>query len=204
MELSAKPSIPPGAPPTALSRSRMPYSALRSSRTSSQSKCNCSPVRSDIPGQAALLNWDFESSRNDSDYLGLGQAIRELLDSGLKVEDKDTKELRSIQAGDVGVLCRYNEQVGFAVTSLTRWGVPSASPRSGLLGTAEAIYVMACLRRMNDPSDTVASALILTLAESTPVETWLADRLNHLATEEAKPHEWKTKGNNAPSTAGSS
>lgn len=154
-------------------------------------------LRKDIPDQAALLNWDFESSRNDSDYLGLGQAIRELLDSGVKVEDKDTKVIRPIQAGDVGVLCRYNEQVGLAVTSLTRWGVPSASPRSGLLGTAEAIYVMACLRRMNDPNDTVASALVLTLAEGTMVETWLADRLNHLGTEGAKPHEWKTKGDNA-------
>ena len=155
------------------------------------------PLRQDIQGQAALLNWDFESSRNDSDYLGLGQALRELLNSGVKVEDKNTKEVRPIQAGDVGVLCRYNEQVGFAVTSLTRWGIPSASPRSGLLATAEAIYVMACLRRMNDPNDTVASALVLTLAEGTPVETWLADRLNHLATEGTKPHEWKTKGNDA-------
>ena len=155
------------------------------------------PLRQDIPDQAALLNWDFESSRNDSDYLGLGQAIRELLDSGVKVEDKDTKELRPIQAGDVGVLCRKHDQVDLAVTSLTRWGIPSASPRSGLLGTAEAIYVVACLRRMNDPNDTVASALVLTLAEGTPVETWLADRLNHLATEGAKPHEWKTKGDNA-------
>lgn len=155
------------------------------------------PLREDIPDQAALLNWDFESSRNDSDYLGLGRAIRELLDSGVKVEDKETKELRPIQAGDVGVLCRYNDQVGFAVTSLTRWGVPSASPLSGLLGTAEAIYVMACLRRMNDPNDTVASALVITLAEGTPVETWLADRLSHLANGGAKPHEWKTKGDSA-------
>lgn len=155
------------------------------------------PLRQDIPGQAALLNWDFESSRNDTDYLGLGQAIRQLLESGVEVEDKDTKELRPIQPGDVGVLCRYNQQVGFAVTSLTRWGIPSASPRAGLLGTAEAIYVVACLRRMNDPNDTVASALILTLADSTPVETWLTDRLNHLATEGTKSHEWKTKGDNA-------
>ena len=154
-------------------------------------------LRKDIPNQAVLLNWTFESSRNDSDYLGLGQAIRELLGSGVKVEDKDTEELRPIQAGDIGVLCRYNEQVEFAVTSLTRWGIPSASPRSGLLGTAEAIYVMACLRRMNDPTDTVASALVLTLADGTPVDTWLADRLNHLATEGVKPHEWNTKGDNA-------
>ncbi|CAB3849203.1 ATP-dependent helicase/nuclease subunit A [Achromobacter animicus] len=154
-------------------------------------------LREDIPNQAALLNWNFESSRNDSDYLGLGRAVRELLESGFKVEDKDTKELRPIQAGDVGVLCRYNYQVEFSVTSLTRWGIPSASPRSGLLGTAEAIYVMACLRRMNDPTDTVATALILTLADGTPVETWLADRLQYLATDETKSHDWTTKGDSA-------
>ncbi|NIU60841.1 MAG: UvrD-helicase domain-containing protein, partial [Pseudomonas stutzeri] len=155
------------------------------------------PLRKDIPDQAVLLNWSFESSRNDSDYLGLGQAVRELLASGVMVEDKDTKQLRPIQAGDVGVLCRYNDQVEFAVTSLTRWGIPSASPRSGLLGTAEATYVMACLRRLNDPTDTVATALVLTLAEGMPVETWLQDRLQHLATAGAKSHEWKTTGDNA-------
>lgn len=155
------------------------------------------PLRKDIPDQPALLNWNFESSRNDSDYLCLGQAVRDLLESGLKVEDRDTKELRLIQAGDIGVLCRYNDQVEFAVTSLTRWGIPSASPRSGLLGTAEAIYVMACLRRMSDPTDTVATALVLTLVDSTPVETWLADRLQHLATDEAKPYEWRTTGDSA-------
>lgn len=155
------------------------------------------PLRKDIPDQPALLNWNFESSRNDSDYLCLGQAIRELLESGVKVEDKDTKELRPIQAGDVGVLCRYNDQVEFAVTSLTRWGIPSASPRSGLLGSAEAIYVMACLRRMNDPTDTVATALVLTLADGTPIETWLADRLQYLATDGVRSHEWLTKGDSA-------
>lgn len=155
------------------------------------------PLRKDIPDQAALLNWNFESSRNDSDYLALGQAVRELLSSGVQVEDKDTKQLRPIQAGDVGVLCRYNEQVEYAVTSLTRWGVPSASPRSGLLGTAEAIYVMACLRRMNDPTDTVATALVLTLADGMPVEAWLEARLQHLATDGAKSYEWKAKGDSA-------
>ncbi len=155
------------------------------------------PLRKKIPDQAALLNWNFESSRSDSDYLGLGQAVRELLQSGFKVEDKDTKEFRPIQAGDVGVLCRYNDQVEFAVSSLTRWGIPSASPRAGLLGTAEAIYVMACLRRMNDPTDTLATALVLTLADGTPIETWLTDRLHYLATDGVKSHEWMTKGDSA-------
>ena len=154
-------------------------------------------LRKDIPTQPALLNWDFESNRNDTDYLGIGPAVRELLASGLQVEDKDTKALRPIQAGDIGILCRYNAQVNLAVTALTRWGIPSASPRSGLLGTAEALYVMACLRRMNDPNDTVASALILTLADSSPVDTWLADRLNYIAIEGGKPQDWKVKGEGA-------
>ncbi|MBK1693115.1 hypothetical protein CKO33_13310, partial [Ectothiorhodospira mobilis] len=92
-------------------------------------------------------------------YLALGQAVAELLASGIQVEDKATKTLRAIQPGDIGVLCRKHDQVDLAVTSLTQWGIPSASPRAGLLGTAEAIFVLACLRRMHDVSDTVASAL---------------------------------------------
>lgn len=154
-------------------------------------------LRKDIAGQPSLLNWDFESNNNPSDYLGLGQAVRELLATGAQVEDKDTKTLRPIRAGDIGVLCRRNEQVDLAVTSLTRWGIPSASPRCGLLGTAEAIFVLACLRRLHDASDTVASALVLTLADSTPVDTWLADRLAYLDKEGVKSHEWKASGDSA-------
>lgn len=155
------------------------------------------PFREDIKAQPSLLNWDFESNNNDSDYLGLGQAVRELLDSGYQVEDLTTRQLRPLQAGDIGVLCRFNKQVDLAVTSLTRWGIPSASPRSGLLGTAEAIFVLACLRRLNDASDTVASALVLTLADGVPAEVWLQDRLDYLNDENAKPAEWKTRGDDA-------
>lgn len=155
------------------------------------------PFREDIKAQPSLLNWNFESNNDDSDYLGLGQAVRELLDSGYQVEDLTTRQLRPLQPGDIGVLCRFNRQVDLAVTSLTRWGIPSASPRSGLLGTAEAIFVLACLRRLNDASDTVASALVLTLADGAPAEVWLQDRLDYLNKEDAKPAEWKTRGDNA-------
>jgi len=155
------------------------------------------PSRDDIAGQPALLNWNFESSNNDSDYLGLGQAVRDLLASGVQVVDKATKLVRPLQPGDIGVLCRKNDQVELAVTSLTRWGVPSASPRSGLLGTAEAIFVMACLRRLHDSGDTVASALVLTLADGAPVDVWLADRLRFVAQDNAESHLWRTTGESA-------
>jgi len=151
------------------------------------------PIRDGIPGQPCLLNWNLESNNNESDYLGLGRAVRQLLDSGYQVEERDTRRLRPMQPGDIGVLCRRNAQVDLAVTSLTRWGIPSASPRAGLLGTAEAILVTACLRRLHDASDTVASALVLTLADGTPAEVWLQNRLDHLEGG-ADAAQWRASG----------
>lgn len=155
------------------------------------------PSRDDIPGQAAVFNWNFESRKNELDYLGLGQAVKELLASDLKVQDKATQQLRAVRAGDIAVLCRQNDQVELAVTSLTRWGVNSSSPRAGLLGTPEAIFVMACLRRLLDSGDTVASALVLNLADGMPVQDWLTDRLDFMAKEGAVSGQWKAVGPSA-------
>ncbi len=155
------------------------------------------PARKDLPHQPSLLSWNFESSKNGTDYLALGQAIAELLGSGMQVEEKATKTLRTIQPGDIGVLCRKHDQVDLAVASLTQWSIPSASPRAGLLGTAEAIFVLACLRRMHDVTDTVASALVLTLGDGALIDAWLADRLDYLDNPDVKAHEWKTHGESA-------
>lgn len=159
------------------------------------------PSRPDIPAQPALFNWNFESSKNETDYLGLGQAVRTLIDSDLKVVDKVSKQLRPVRPGDIAVLCRINTQlnpqIDLAVSSLTQWGIPSASPRAGLLGTPEVIFVLACLRRLLDAGDTVASALVLTLADGATVDEWLADRLKYIGTEGAVPYQWKTVGDSA-------
>jgi hypothetical protein len=37
------------------------------------------------------------------------------------------------------------------------------------------------LRRLNDPSDTIATAEIVSLADCEEPEVWVADRLNHIA-----------------------
>ena len=51
----------------------------------------------------------------------------------------------------------------------------------GMLSTPEARLTMACLRRMADSGDTLATAEIIALeAEHTP-EQWLRDRLEFLA-----------------------
>jgi ATP-dependent exoDNAse (exonuclease V) beta subunit len=155
------------------------------------------PSRDDIPRQPALFHWNFESKNNESDYLALGQAVSELLQSQQRVVDRQTQQERPVRPGDIAVLCRKNDQVELAVTSLTQWGVPSASPRAGLLGTPEAIFVLACLRRLFDAGDTVATALILTLADGIPAQEWLGDRLEYLAREGVGPAQWKAEGHDA-------
>ncbi len=64
---------------------------------------------------------------------------------------------------------------------LHAFGIPTATSQPGLLATPEAVLALACLRRLNDPSDTVATAEILAMAEGVEPETWVADRLRHLA-----------------------
>lgn len=155
------------------------------------------PSRDDIPNQPTLFNWNFESSKNESDYLALGQAVHALIESGLTVVDRETKQQRPVRPGDIAVLCRKNDQVELAVTSLTRWGVPSASPRAGLLGTPEAIFVLACLRRLLNAGDTIASALVLTLTDGVPVQEWLTDRLQFLSVADTAAHHWKATGDAA-------
>ncbi|MEH6499229.1 MAG: UvrD-helicase domain-containing protein [Pseudoalteromonas distincta] len=155
------------------------------------------PFRTDTPDQPTLINWNFESNNNDCDYLGLGRAVKELIDSGMLVEDKVSQKRRPLQAGDIAILCRKHAQVELAVSSLTRWSIPSSSPRKGLLATAEVILVLACIRRLHDSSDTVASALILTLVEGQSVQDWLPERLEFLESEEASYNQWRISGSNA-------
>lgn len=155
------------------------------------------PHRVSLPEQPSLIQWQFDSRNKDGDYKALGQALRELLAQGLQIQDRQTGLIRPIQPGDIGILCAINDEVTAAVESLNTWGVPAASPRPGLLQTAEATLVVAALRRMHDPADTVATALILSLARGESVDDWLSDRLAYLAREDAEPSAWRAAGDNA-------
>jgi len=61
------------------------------------------------------------------------------------------------------------------------------------LSTPEATLVVACLRRMHDSADTVATALIVSLTDSVPPEDWLDDRLEHVHSGAALGT-WRTEG----------
>lgn len=159
--------------------------------------------REPIPDHVDVLNWSFEAPPKKHLHVpALGPALSKLLASGMKVFDKESKELRAVQPGDVAVLCRFRNTISEVVGALNRWGIPVAAERPGLLSTAEAQLVVACLRRLHDPGDTVATAVITGLTEALEPEQWLHDRLQFLA--DAKLNDdgkwepplssWKVKG----------
>jgi superfamily I DNA/RNA helicase len=151
------------------------------------------PVRSEHPNQASLITWTFDSPNIDTYFQGLGVAIAQLLNSGLQVNDAVTGEWRAAAPGDIAVLCQYNRHPPAVAAALHRWGIPCVSTRPGLLATPEASLVVACLRRMHDPLDTAATALIVSLVDSIPAQAWLDDRLRYVQSG-AEPSRWKAEG----------
>jgi ATP-dependent exoDNAse (exonuclease V) beta subunit len=104
--------------------------------------------------------------------------------------------VRPVHYGDIAILSRSNEGVKQIAGALRAGGVPWATQQPGLLRTPEATLALACLRRLNDPGDTIASAEIIALADSVEPETWLADRLRSMAAGE-DPERWRESGASA-------
>lgn len=165
------------------------------------------PIRKSLAGQPHLLNWSFVIAprKRSISLTALGPAVSGLLARGIQIEDKATGQPRPLVASDVAVLCRKNDHVKEAVNALSRWGIPAAAERPGLMSTPEVQLVLACLRRLQDASDTLATAMIIGLTGSLEPEQWLHDRLQFLADSkvgedgltEPPQWSWKTTGQHA-------
>jgi ATP-dependent helicase/nuclease subunit A len=112
----------------------------------------------------------------------LAEGVVQLLANLSRIEDRDSGQLRPLQLRDIAILCRTNEGAAAVAKALQERGLPVTLGTSGLLSTPEARLAMACLRRMTDPADTLATAEIIALETGHPTEQWLEDRLRYLST----------------------
>lgn len=151
--------------------------------------------RSESTNNPALCRWMLGGKNVDEIAQSLVEGVRKLLTSAYRIPDKSTGELRPLQARDIAILCRSNEAVIQAAARLRQAGVPAATAQPGLLATPEGTLALACLRRLNDPSDTVATAEILSLVDGQEPEAWLADRLNYLQ-QGGRRSTWRESGDN--------
>jgi len=151
--------------------------------------------KNDLDGPI-FSNWLLAGKNKQQEMTALALGVQQLIAAGGNVYDKTTDTARRIRPSDIAILCRLNDNVGLIARSLHAVGIATATAQPGLLATPEAVLAMACLRRLNDATDSVATAEIISLADSAEPESWLLDRLNHLQAG-GDPNSWREVGDDA-------
>lgn len=145
--------------------------------------------RPDYAGTPAIEDWLLEGNASDQ-YAALGCGIRALIDEGTVIVDRDTGQPRALRLGDIAVLARSNHTVKALARELRSQRIAAATEQPGLLQCPEVVLALACLRRLNDERDTIATAEILSLADCTDPDIWLTERLAWVESG-APPGHWR-------------
>lgn len=139
------------------------------------------PEREERTDEPAVMRWSLAGSKKEQRVEALAEGVADLVANGFQIVDPDTNQLRPVRWGDIAVLARTNANVELIARTLKNQRVPMKMTLKGLLATAEVSLARACLRRLNDVTDTLATAEIISLADAAEPEAWLADRLRFLS-----------------------
>ncbi|MEQ9397114.1 UvrD-helicase domain-containing protein [Haliea sp.] len=156
---------------------------------------------SETPPGPAVECWQLEGRNKPERAAALAAGVQALLQSGRLVCDKDSRQLRTIRCRDIAILCRSHSNLAAMAAALATARLPIRYQRPGLLATPEGCLAMACLRRLIDPADTLASAEIISLTECRNPEQWLSERLAWLADPAAMPQRWREDRADGPLAA---
>ncbi len=137
--------------------------------------------------QDALINWHFEfdgegrEPGKDWTNGALAVSVQRMIERKTPVTDRHSGEMRKVQPGDIAILCRTNKECLDLAEALHRAGLKAAIARTGLLETAEAKLILACLKYMLHRSDSLSIAEILLLGANKKIEKIIKNRLEWLA-----------------------
>lgn len=140
------------------------------------------PKRDEVPGTMAVQDWVLDGSNHDQHLEALASGVAQLMNLGTTVVDPATNVVRTLRLGDIAILAKANDTVRKIAICFRQRRIATSTAQPGLLAQPEIVLALACLRRLNDDSDTLSTAEILSLADCTEPEGWLADRLTWLAT----------------------
>ncbi len=122
----------------------------------------------------------------------LAHAVKNITDSNISIQDRDTGEIRPLVAGDIAILCRFNSTCSSIAEYLKEEGVESAVERTGLLETPEGALLSACLRFFNSKYDDLSKFELILLADPEGnVENFLNDRLQFINEGSQSRSNWK-------------
>ena len=148
------------------------------------------PAREPLSDEPVVELWHLSGSRKSLRAQALAVGVRSLMESGRTVIDKETKRARQVAYSDIAILCRTHVNLGEIANALAEIKLPIRYNRPGLLSTPEGCLALACLRRLIDPLDTLATAEIHSLTTCQNPEVWIAERMDYLSEPDARSHSW--------------
>lgn len=155
-------------------------------------------VNEPIDFQEALHHWHLEvepeegkksTRRPGKPWMenAIAATIKTYLDrKDIHFWSRSDSELATLQPGDIAVLCRSNSKCRDMADALHRVGLKAAIARAGLLQTAEAKYILACLKFLLNRNDSLSIAEILLLGESRSIEFIIQNRMEYLRSLESE------------------
>lgn len=150
-------------------------------------------VRSDLESPIAVEDWWLEGNNTQARCEAVASGIAALMAERVEVMDRITGAARPVRMADIAVLARTNPAVQELAGVLRARNIPSSTSQPGLLAQPEIVLAFACLRRLNDERDTLASAEIVSLAHCEDPEEWLTHRLRWID-ERGEASAWREAG----------
>jgi ATP-dependent exoDNAse (exonuclease V) beta subunit len=148
------------------------------------------PARDAFTAEPAVELWRLDGKNKTLRAQALASGVGSMMASGRTVIDKHSKHARNATYSDIAILCRKHIDLNEIANALSDAKLPIRYKRPGLLATPEGCLAMACMRRLIDPQDTLASAEILTLTQCENPEGWIAQRINYLNEPDARSTQW--------------
>jgi len=135
----------------------------------------------------AIHHWHFQHEGGRKTPPGkpwmencIATTLKEKLQEGIQLADATGTGTRPATPADVAILCRTNADCLEMADALERVGVKAVISGKGLLDTAEAKLILACLKYLLSPKDELSVAEILFLGGQQSLETIVLDRLSYL------------------------
>jgi ATP-dependent helicase/nuclease subunit A len=111
---------------------------------------------------------DYRKRGNTNFFPAFAYKLDEFLKEGHQIFDKKTKQFRDLMPGDIAILGRYNGSCLQFTKYLNAQGIKTSFSEAGLSATAESLLLKACLRKLLNAGDTLATAELLFLTDKNP------------------------------------
>lgn len=160
--------------------------ALKAKRTKIATSTSANKENEPDSMENALLHWHFqydgEGRMPGKPWMEncIAHSIKQLLEGEKYILPKGSTQARPAQPGDIAILCRSNAACLSMAEALHRAGLKAAISRNGLIQTAEAKIILACLKFILNKQDSLSIAEILLLASDWTIEQIVEDRLAFL------------------------